>query len=73
MTKREIERRLKALEENTITENGHLEIHPGGGLMYGTEPELTNTLQSIGFVAERRNGASRRERGRLTPDDTGGL
>lgn len=54
-TKRELERRLAALEEAAADEpeKGRPEIHLGGGFMYGTEPHLTDFLRSIGFVVER--------------------
>lgn len=54
-TKRTIERRLEALERraNAGAEKERLELHLGGGLMYEPEPELTETLRSLGFVVER--------------------
>lgn len=54
-TKREIERRLEALEEEAATENetGRMEFHVDNGLMYEPEPELTNALRALGFVVER--------------------
>lgn len=52
-TKRSLERRLEAVEENVTSEKDRLKIHFGNGFMYETEPKLTIALRSRGFVIER--------------------
>lgn len=69
-TKRDIERRLEALEQETASEDDdedeteRLEFH-FGVYMYEPEPQLTKALQELGFVVERE------EKG--TKDGEGGI
>lgn len=67
VTKRNIERRLKALEKTASSKNGkkRIEIYPDG-LMCEPEPELTNAFSERGFVVEREQiGAGEHESVRL--------
>lgn len=52
-TKREIRRRLEALEERTADADERLEILSGPSLMMATEPHLSAPLAAQGFVVER--------------------